>query len=182
MEKFEDTEYKYDIALSYSSEETELVEKIYYYLKAENISVFFAPSQEAQIELSGRNQREAFYDIFGIKAEYVALFVSASYIKREIPMEEARIAYAKHSTERVLPICLGTAKLPKSLLDPDKINYFKSKDPAQIASHIAKKIKEEHKIDLKKRHLQKKSGTQVIIEGNTAEKQVFVGSIGSIVL
>ena len=41
MEKFEDTEYKYDIALSYSSEETELVEKIYYYLKAENISVFF---------------------------------------------------------------------------------------------------------------------------------------------
>ena len=68
--------YQYEIALSFATEEQDLVEKVYRYLKAENVHVFFAPSSEGQIALSGKNQREAFYSIFGLNAQYVALFVS----------------------------------------------------------------------------------------------------------
>ena len=58
-------DYKYDIALSFATEDQKLVEKVYHYLRAENLNVFFAPSQEGQKVLSGKNQREVFYSIFG---------------------------------------------------------------------------------------------------------------------
>ena len=68
----------------------------YHYLKARNLSVFYAPTSEAQPFLTGRNQSEAFYDVFAIKSRYVALFVSEDYIRKEIPMEEANIALSEH--------------------------------------------------------------------------------------
>lgn len=75
--------YQYKIALSFASENEKLVEKVYHYLKSKQIKVFFAPSPEGQIFLSGKNQREAFYDVFGNKSEYVALFVSKYYITKQ---------------------------------------------------------------------------------------------------
>lgn len=69
-------EKQFEIALSYATEDQNLVEKVYHYLKAEQVNVFFAPSKEGQVFLSGKNQREAFYSIFGKNARYVALFVS----------------------------------------------------------------------------------------------------------
>lgn len=52
--------YDYKIALSYATENEEIASKVYHYLKAEGISVFFAPAPECQIVLSGKNQREVF--------------------------------------------------------------------------------------------------------------------------
>lgn len=80
---------KYSIALSFATENQELVEKVYYYLKAEGIPTFFAPARECQMDISGKNQSEIFYEIFGLRAEYVALFVSNSYVNKRVPMEEA---------------------------------------------------------------------------------------------
>lgn len=48
----------YDIALSFATEEQELVEKVYRYLKAENILVFFAPALECQVVLSGKTREK----------------------------------------------------------------------------------------------------------------------------
>lgn len=171
--------YKYNIALSYESQQEKLVEKVYHYLKAEKLSVFFAPSPECQIYLSGRNQREAFYDIFGKKAEYVALFVSSTYLAAVVPMEEAHIAYATHIPDKIIPIYLEDAELPQELLNPKEINYFKANDPAVIANHIAKRVWEDMETDTNTLESDK-SKTQFIIEGNIAEKQVFVQSLGSI--
>ena len=134
--------YKYKIALSFASENEKLVEKVYHYLKSKQIKVFFAPSPEGQIFLSGKNQREAFYDVFGNKSEYVALFVSKYYITKEIPIEEASIAFAEHAdNSSVIPIYLDGAALPSDLFDPKSTNYFKSNNPAQIAKHLSEKIK-----------------------------------------
>lgn len=76
--------YKYKIALSFAMPEQEIVETVYHYLKSKGITVFFAPTAEAQVELSGRNQREVFFDVFSNQSEYVALFVSQNYIKRKV--------------------------------------------------------------------------------------------------
>lgn len=174
---------QYNIALSFATENQDLVEKVYHYLTAEKINVFFAPSQEGQRFLSGKNQREAFYDIFGLRADYVALFVSAHYIVREVPMEEAGIAFAKHGNDgRVIPIYLDDTTLPPDMLDPKRTNYFKSNNPAVIASHLAMKIKVGN--NKGKTVSEYKDLDHVMnIKENIAEKQIFIQTLkGSIEL
>lgn len=172
-------EYQYEIALSFATEEQDLVEKVYHYLKVEGIRVFFAPASECQAILSGRNQREVFYEIFGIKSKYVALLVSKNYIKKEVPMEEAGIAFSKHGDDgRVIPIYLDGTKLPRELFDAKATNYFKSKHPAKIAAHLAEKIKSEKKSEEKQADEAKfeSLGSVMNISGTCAKKVVQINS------
>lgn len=82
-----------------------------------------------------------FYEIFGIQSRFVALFVSDEYLKREVTMEEANIAIAKHlHNATVIPIYLDESYLPEKLFDPRQTNYYRSSNPAQIAAHLAYKI------------------------------------------
>lgn len=171
----------YNIALSFATENQELVEKVYHYLKAEGLSVFFAPAPECQAAISGENQREVFYNIFGLEAEYVALFVSKHYIVKEVPMEEANIAITKHNGDgKVVPVYLDEARLPLELLDPHETNYFRSNSPVAIASHLAEKIKGKSKEQGNKSE-EAKSKNTMNIYNNRAEKQVFIQNVdGSI--
>ena len=171
---------QYQIALSFATEDQKLVDAVYHYLRVEGINVFFAPSREAQVILGGRNQREVFYDIFGLNAEYVALFVSKNYIAREVPMEEARIAFAKHGDDgSVIPIYIDGTPLPESMLDPKNTNYFRSDNPAEIATHLAARVRMSYKAnkravnppDLER---EKQKTNEFIAEGNTAQCQVFI--------
>lgn len=167
----------YDIALSFATEEQELVEKVYHYLKAENISVFFAPALECQAVLSGKNQREIFYEIFGLRADYVALFVSENYIVKKVTMEEAGIAFAKHGNEgTVVPVYLDGTSLPVKLFNPENDNYFASDDAAVIAAHLALKIKSTVDGD-KKEVLAKRSEYVMKLSGNQAEKMVNIQNV-----
>lgn len=173
----------YQIALSFATEDQELVQTVYHYLKAESISVFYAPDPECQTILSGKNQREVFYEIFGLNTVFVALFVSKSYIVKKVPMEEAAIAIAKHSGNgSVIPIYLDDTQLPADLFDPNHTNYFKSDNPAQIAGHLAAKVQYS---DLSRRKIQRttESGNVMNIKNNIAEKQLFIQTLnGSIEL
>lgn len=173
----------FKIALSFATEDQDIVEKVYHYLKAENIHAFFAPSPEAQIFLSGKNQREAFYHIFGLNAEFVALFVSQYYVTKEVPMEEAKIALARHANDNsVIPIYMDNAFLPADMFNPKSTNYFASNDPSAIACHLAAKVgslncmrKTEDTIQTEKNVMN--------IKGNKAEKQIFIQTVnGSIEL
>ncbi len=131
---------QYDVALSYAKSEQSLVSDVFHYLKAEGLNIFFAP--ECQSDLSGENQREVFYKIFGIASHIVVLFVSENYIVRDVPMEEARIAISKHSKNgRVIPVYLDSAILPKEIFDPKSYNYFQSNSAAVIANHISERYK-----------------------------------------
>lgn len=173
--------YQYKIALSFATEEQDLVEKVYHYLKAENLSVFFAPAPECQTYISGKNQREVFYDIFGLKSEYVALFVSKNYVAKKVPIEEAGIALAKHNAGNVIPVYLDSTELPVELFNPEDMNYFKENNPAVIASHIAAKIKGSN--NESKTVAESVSSNSMNIKGNRAEKQIFVQTVnGSIEL
>ncbi|MBD5554506.1 MAG: toll/interleukin-1 receptor domain-containing protein [Roseburia sp.] len=174
---------KYKIALSFATEDQDIVEKVYHYLKAENIHVFFAPSPEAQIFLSGKNQREAFYHIFGQNAEYVALFVSKYYVAKEVPMEEAKIALAKHVNDSsVIPIYMDNTSLPADMFNPKSTNYFASNDPAAIAGHLAAKVEASNCMQKLEGIIEAEKNV-MNIKGNRAEKQVFIQTVnGSIEL
>lgn len=175
--------YIYQIALSFAMEDQELVQTVYHYLTAESVSVFYAPALECQTILSGRNQREVFYEIFGLNTQFVALFVSRSYVLKKVPMEEAGIAIAKHGGNgSVIPVYLDDTQLPADLFDPNNTNYFKSDNPAQIAAHLAAKVKVS---DVSHKNIQKgkESGNVMNIKNNIAEKQLFIQTLnGSIEL
>lgn len=169
--------FKFKIALSFATEDQELVEKVYHYLKAENINVFFAPSKEGQVFLSGKNQREVFYNIFGMDSEFVALFVSKNYVSREVPMEEANIAFAKHEEDgSVIPIYIDGTPLPADLLNPKSMNYYRACNPAVIAAHLAKKIMAKNHHEQLNDIVQKDKNV-MNIKGNKADKQVFINNV-----
>ncbi len=176
-------ERHFKIALSYATEDQDLVEKVYHYLRAEKVDAFFAPSPEGQVYLSGKNQREVFYDIFGLNAEYVALFVSKYYVAKAVPMEEASIAIANHGeTGSVIPVYLDGTSLPADLFQPRNTNYFKENNPAKIAKHLAAKIKSADGTG-QGRPAQKNMKSNMTITGNSAEKQIFIQELnGSIEL
>lgn len=169
--------YQYKIALSFAMEDKNLVEKVYHYLKVKEINVFFAPSSEGQVFLSGKNQREAFYDIFGNQAEYVALFVSKYYVAKDVPMEEASIAFAEHADNgSVIPIYLDGTPLPSNLFDPKNTNYFKSNNPAQIAKHLSEKIKLSNNFRQKKDNYGRTVNI-MNVENNKAYNQTFISEV-----
>lgn len=162
----------FDVAISFAMENEELADTVYHYLKAEGLSVFYAP--ECQSILSGENQREIFYSIFGLESRYVILLVSKFYVKRPVPMEEAKIAFSKHGGDAsVIAVYLDGTELPKELLDNKKQNYFSSDNAAEIAAHIASKVNK-----LEKQRDEKQEGAYLgnIMknEKNKAETQIII--------
>lgn len=164
---------QFDIALSFATENQPLVDTVYHYLKARGLRVFFAPSPEGQVFISGKNQHEVFYQIFGWEATYVSLFVTKDYICKKIPMEEACIALTeRRGTDTVIPIYLDGTPLPSKLFDPEQENYFKSDNPAAIASLLAARCKQSVPSPSAQTEPQMSGGMH--ISGNIAEKQVFI--------
>ena len=163
----------FDIAISFAMENVKLADTVYHYLKAEGLSVFFAPAPECQSILSGENQREIFYRIFGLESKYVILLISQFYVMKQVPMEEAKIAFSKHGRDAsVIPIYLDGTELPRELLDAKKQNYFSSNDAAKIASHVASKVNKLEKQEEKKEGFA--SGSIMENEKNRADIQIFI--------
>lgn len=164
---------QFDIALSFATENQPLVDTVYHYLKAKGLRVFFAPSPEGQVFISGKNQREAFYQIFGWEAAYVALFVSKDYVCKKVPMEEARIALTERKgTNTVIPVYLDGTPLPSELFDPKQENYFASDNPVAIASHLAARCKPP--VPSPSEQTESQASGRMYISGNIAEKQMFI--------
>lgn len=165
--------HQFDIALSFATENQPLVENVYHYLRAKGLRVFFAPSPEGQVFISGKNQREVFYQIFGMEAAYAALFVSKDYIRKPVPMEEACIALTERKgTGTAIPIYLDGTPLPAELFDSKQENYFASDNAVAIASHLAARCGQSVSSPSAQSDSQKLGGMQ--ISGNIAEKQVFI--------
>lgn len=171
--------HQFDIALSFATENQALVEDVYQYLKAEGYRVFFAPSPEGQAFISGKNQRQVFYQIFGWEAEYVALFVTKDYINKKVPLEEARIALTKRAGDgTVIPIYLDGTALPTELFDPKRSNYYFSDNAVSIAAHLAERCRASmpvHPSPEPQAESQNLGGMH--ISGNVAQKQVFVQNL-----
>ena len=71
--------HKYDLALSYASEQKDYVSSVYKLLKLKGLSVYFASAY--QEELTGIDMTEEFYSIFHDQCLFIAAFVSNDYLQ-----------------------------------------------------------------------------------------------------
>lgn len=125
--------YKYDLALSYASEQKDYVSSVYKLLKRKGLSVYFAPAY--QEELTGIDMTEEFYSIFHDQCLFIAAFVSNEYLQKKRPMAEAAIGQMRSREEGrncLIPVYWGDARLPD--FDPD-INFLSADKPAEMVTH-----------------------------------------------
>lgn len=125
--------YKYDIALSYASEQKDYVSSVYKLLEMKGLSVYFAAAH--QEELTGADMTKEFYSIFHDQCLLIAAFVSDIYLQKKRPMAEAAIGQMRSREEKrscLIPVYFGDARLPE--FDPD-INYLNADKPAEEVAH-----------------------------------------------
>ena len=114
--------FDFDVAVSYSSEETCYVSRVVQILKAEGLRVFFAPDCEE--EYTAKDMIAEFYTIYRYRSMFVAAFISKSYIAGDITLHEGSTALLRTEDEKrncLIPIYMDDSRLEK--LNPD-INYI----------------------------------------------------------
>lgn len=131
---------KYDIAISYASENRDYVARVVRILELEGFSVFFA--EQNQEMLTASNLLETLYPIYKWDSLFIAAFISESYLKKDYTMQEASIALTRSREERrncLIPICFGNARLPD--LNPDIVYLSGEKKESETAYYIAQVVR-----------------------------------------
>ncbi len=138
VDRFQDL--KYDVAISYASEEFAYAERVYDALKSKGITVFFDKDIEAQ--LWGRDMGEYIGDIYYNQSRYCIMIISKSYVSSAWPTHERRNAVARQINQMgdyILPVRFDDSIVPG--LTPT-INYIRAQDrtPEEIANLFMKKL------------------------------------------
>lgn len=131
------SKYKYDVGISYASEQERYVTRVAKILEKENLRVFFAPNREE--EFLGRDMITEFYDIYRYESMFVACFVSRDYLDKDITMHEAKTAMLREKEEKrncLIPVYFGGSRLKE--LDPD-IHFLDADRLREV--EVAEKIK-----------------------------------------
>jgi hypothetical protein len=120
------TNFEYDIAISYASENREIITKIAEKLKENNIRVFY--DEYEKIKLWGKNLSTFFQQIYGEKSFLVLVFVSKEYSIKDWTNFEftiARDTAKTKKTEFILPVRLDNTPfvgLPRDIAYLDLTN------------------------------------------------------------
>jgi len=102
--------FEYDIAISYASENREIITKIAKKLRENNVRVFFDEFEKTK--LWGKNLSMHFQQVYGKKSCFVLVFVSKEYSIKDWTNFEftiARDAAKTKKTEFILPVRLDNA-------------------------------------------------------------------------
>lgn len=117
-EEGKESTFSYDVAISYASEQEQIVSRAAKILSADGFKVFFAPEEERAF--IAEDMISSFYRIYRYESRFVAAFVTEDYLRKDITMFEATTAMLRRREEGrncLIPIYFGEAKLP--CLDPD---------------------------------------------------------------
>lgn len=106
------TEYEHDIAISFAGEDKDLAEQIKIGLSARGVSVFFAPSSQAQ--LLGEPLEDVFAQKYGPSSRYVIVLVTENYSSKDWPRYELSIARDEEKERDeafILPLLLSDKRM-----------------------------------------------------------------------
>ena len=106
-------QYKYDVALSFASEDEQPVEQLANLLKRGGHSCFYAKHEEAM--LWGKNLHEHLSFVYKDQARYCVMFLSQHYARKLWPKLERESAQARafeENHEYILPIRLDDTEIP----------------------------------------------------------------------
>jgi len=107
------THYEYDVAVSYASEDTEIVEKYCGILKSEGLRLFY--DKYEQVSLWGADLYDRLDEIYRKKAFCCVIFISRHYAEKVWTNHERRSAQARalqENREYILPVRLDDTEVP----------------------------------------------------------------------
>ena len=132
--------FAYQVALSFASEQRCYVNKVARHLQARSIAVFYDGFE--RVQLWGRNGTEAFHEAFSSQAAYVVMCVSKAYVEKAWPRHERRSALSRmidDKCEYVLPVRFDDTQVPG--LPEDVIFLYANQfTPAALSEMIAEKL------------------------------------------
>ena len=131
---------KYQVALSFASEQRSYVEEVARYLEKWRIPMFYDGFEK--VRLWGRQGTEAFHEAFTQQTAYVVMFISQAYVKKAWPRHERRSALSHMISEQdeyILPVRFDDTPVPGL---PNDILYLRAHEykPAQLSAMIADKL------------------------------------------
>ena len=143
--KSEIDEYtEYDVAISYSSEDTELADVIANRLRQDGLRCFYNPNRLHK--LLGLDISDSLRKIYSCSQTFVVALVSSAYMRKKYPMEELESALSKGAGNLIL-VKINGAKLPEHT---DGISYSEYilgiTDPYLIATHISQALSQRTKL------------------------------------
>ncbi len=132
--------YRYDVGLSYASEQHEYIELVHRQLASRGIRTFFDDKEE--VELWGKDLHVRLSEVFQNECHYCVVFVSEDYARKRWPQEELASAFARAMEEKgeyVLPARFDDTPLP-GLRSTIRYVDLRNKSAQQFADLIAAKI------------------------------------------
>ncbi|MCP4115332.1 MAG: TIR domain-containing protein [Desulfobacteraceae bacterium] len=120
-----DIDKKYDIAVSYASEDNEIVEEFVKKAEESKIGVYYDKNEKAS--LLGRDLNEVTEEIYGESARFCLIFISKNYINKKWPNDEFDCAVKRELRTKekcIIPIRLDNAKWTGSLESKKNTAYF----------------------------------------------------------
>lgn len=136
-------EYEYDVAVSYSGDDREVVEEVVQALKDHEIRVWYDRDQSAR--LWGEDLSDLLADVYANKARYVMVFLSETYTERDwttFELEIAQAAARSRQTAYVLPVIVSEVVPP--VVGLKRTVGFVSlvdKDAGEVAALLAEKLR-----------------------------------------
>ena len=132
--------YKYQVALSFASEQRDYVEGVASHL--DDLGIVFFYDQFEEVERWGMSLAELFGRIFAQQSAYVVMFISKEYVAKAWPSHERQHALSRMVEERreyILPVRFDDTKVPGL---PEDVSYLKTADytPKDLAEAIVKKL------------------------------------------
>jgi non-specific serine/threonine protein kinase len=133
---------RYDVALSFASEDRQYVERVARELVRAGVAVYYDEYEETTTW--GKNLHEHLHYVYSEAAHFTIIFISASYAEKAWPKFELRSALSRalgESREYILPARFDDTDLgglPKTTGYVD----LRRKKPEQLARLVIKKIRE----------------------------------------
>jgi hypothetical protein len=109
----EQSQYQYDVALSFAGEDRELAASLARLLRSKGIRVFY--DQYERADLWGKDLYQHFQEVFRDKAQYCVIFISQAYEKKLWPRHELKQAQARAfmvRQEYILPLRVDDTEIP----------------------------------------------------------------------
>ncbi len=106
-------EQKFDVALSYASEDRDFVDKVANYLRERQVRVFY--DQFEKVNLWAKELKDELGQIFRTRSQYVVIFISRHYAQKAWTNHERKSALSRASEEKreyVLPAYFDDTELP----------------------------------------------------------------------
>ena len=137
-----ESQFDYDVALSFAGEDRKYAEQLANILVQKGIKVFYDKFEKHT--LWGKDLYTYLYDLYKLRAKYCIIFVSKYYAQKMWTNHERKAAQARAINEHkeyILPIKLDDTEIPGLPQTVGYINWF-DETPEKIAEYLLKKLEE----------------------------------------